>query len=57
MLTTLSASLGFGEVAISLNLFYLLMLIPLMVIVSMAGSFIPGRQAAALAIINVLRRE
>jgi putative ABC transport system permease protein len=57
MLTTLSANLGFGEVAISMNLFYLLLLIPFMVIVSMAGSFIPGRQAAALAIVDVLRRE
>ena len=53
----LSNNFGFGEVEVSLNLFYLLLLIPLMVGISMAGSFIPGRQAAAAPIVNVLRRE
>jgi putative ABC transport system permease protein len=57
MLTMLSNNFGFGEVEVSLNLFYLLLLVPLMIGISMAGSFIPGRQAAAAPIINVLRRE
>jgi putative ABC transport system permease protein len=57
MLTMLSNSFGFGEVEISLNFLYLLLLIPLMVGISMVGSFIPGRQAAVMPIVNVLRRE
>jgi putative ABC transport system permease protein len=57
MLTTLSTTSGFGEVNITLNFFYIILLIPLMVGISMIGSFIPGRQAANLPVINVLRRE
>jgi putative ABC transport system permease protein len=57
MLTILSNNFGFGEVEVTLNLLYLVLLIPLMVGISMVGSFIPGRQAAAAPIVNVLRRE
>ena len=57
MLTILSNSFGFGEVDVTLNVLYILVLIPLMVGISMAGSFIPGRQAATAPIVNVLRRE
>jgi putative ABC transport system permease protein len=57
VLTMLSNSFGFGEIGVTLNVLYLVLLIPLMVGISMAGSFIPGRQAAAAPIVNVLRRE
>jgi ABC-type antimicrobial peptide transport system permease subunit len=36
---------------------YVLLLIPLMVAVSMVGSLIPGRRAARLSIVKVLRDE
>lgn len=57
MLIMLSNSFGFGEVDVTVNMFYVLLLIPLMIGISMAGSFIPGRQAATAPIVNVLRRE
>jgi putative ABC transport system permease protein len=57
MLTLLSTNFGVGEVDISLNLLYVILLIPVMVMVSMAGSFIPGLRAATLTIVDVLRRE
>ena len=57
MLTMLSNSFGFGEVDVTLNVLYILLLIPSMVGISMAGSFIPGWQAATAPIVNVLRRE
>lgn len=57
MLNVLASNFGFGQVEVTLNLFYILLLIPLMVGVSVAGSFIPARQAAAAPIVNVLRRE
>lgn len=57
MLTMLSTTSGFGEIDISLNFLHIFALIPLMIGISMMGSFIPGRQAAKLPVINVLRRE
>lgn len=57
LLTLLSTNFGVSEVTISLNVFYVLLLAPLMIVISMAGSFIPGRWAARLAIVHVLRRE
>ena len=57
LLNAMSEFYGFGEVRVSLNLLYLLLLIPLMVGVSMMGSLIPGKQAAKLSIVDVLRRE
>jgi ABC-type antimicrobial peptide transport system permease subunit len=57
MLNLLSNSFGFGVVEITLNVLYILLLIPIMVGISMLGSFIPGRQAAFAPIVNVLRRE
>jgi len=57
ILATLSSTYGFGEVNVTLSLFYVLLLIPLMVVVSMAGSVIPGRWAARLSIVQVLRNE
>jgi ABC-type antimicrobial peptide transport system permease subunit len=57
MLNLLSNSFGFGVVEITLNVLYILLLIPIMVGISMLGSFSPGRQAAFAPIVNVLRRE
>ncbi len=57
MLNVLASNFGFGQVEVTLNLYYILLLIPLMIGVSVAGSFIPARQAAAAPIVNVLRRE
>jgi putative ABC transport system permease protein len=57
LLTMLSKSYGFGEVNATLSLLYILLLIPLMVLVSMVGSLIPGRKAAKLSIVHVLRNE
>ena len=58
MLNLLATNFGVGgQVNITLNGFYALLIVPLMVLVSMAGSFIPGRRAARLTIVNVLRRE
>jgi ABC-type antimicrobial peptide transport system permease subunit len=53
----LSKSYGFGEVNATPSLLYILLLIPLMVLVSMVGSLIPGRKAAKLSIVHVLRNE
>jgi putative ABC transport system permease protein len=57
VLTLLSRINGVGSVAISVNLFYILLLMPLMVGVSMIGSFIPSRQAAKVSIVRVLRHQ
>jgi putative ABC transport system permease protein len=57
LLATLSDVYGFGEVNVTLNFLYALLLIPLMVVVSMAGSIIPGRWAARLSIVSVLQSE
>jgi len=57
LLGTLSETYGFGEVHVALNLLYVGLLIPLMVLVSMAGSILPGRRAAELSIVRVLRNE
>jgi putative ABC transport system permease protein len=58
LLNMLATSFGLGgQVNITLNSLYALLLVPLMVLISMAGSFIPGRRAARLTIVNVLRRE
>ncbi len=57
MLATLSKAYGFGEVNVALNSLYVLLLIPVMVLVSTAGSVIPGRRAAKLSIVQVLRNE
>jgi putative ABC transport system permease protein len=57
LLATVSKTFGFGEVSVSVNLLYVLMLIPAMVAVSAAGSLIPARWAAHLPIVSVLREE
>lgn len=57
LLATLARTRGFGEVNVSLNSLYVALLIPLMVVASMAGSLIPGRRAAKVSIVSVLRNE
>ena len=57
LLTALAEGYGFGTVQVNLNGVYIVSLIPLMVAVSMLGSFIPARQAARVVITQVLRHE
>ncbi len=57
LLAMLSSVYGFGEVNVTLNYLYALLLIPLMIIISIAGSIIPGKRAARLSIVQVLRNE
>jgi putative ABC transport system permease protein len=57
LLTALSRTYGFGEVIVEMNLLYAVLLIPLMVLVGMAGSFVPGRWATKTSIVHVLRSE
>ena len=57
LLAVLSKTYGFGQVQMSLNLLYILMLPVVMVGISMLGSLFPGRRAAQVSIVNVLHRE
>jgi putative ABC transport system permease protein len=57
VLSNLSRAYGFGQVRISLSPIYILLLPPLMVGVSILGSWLPGRRAARLDIVTVLRSE
>jgi putative ABC transport system permease protein len=57
LLLTLSEAYGFGQVHVALNVLYVGLLVPLMILVSMAGSIVPGRRAAGLSIVRVLRDE
>jgi putative ABC transport system permease protein len=56
-LVSLSRAYGFGVVSVAVNGFLLLALIPLMMGVSMLGSIVPGRWAARVSIVKVLRNE
>ena len=57
MMAALSRSYGFGGLQVSLNSLYLLLLIPLIVGISVAGSFAPGWWAARRSIVQVIRNE
>ena len=57
LLAVLSKTYGFGQVQMSLNILYILVLPLVMVGVSMLGSLFPGRRAAQVSIVNVLYRE
>lgn len=57
LLAVLSNMYGFGQVQVSLNWLYVLFLPPLIVGISMLGSVFPGRRAARLSIVRVLRHE
>ncbi|MGC9398509.1 MAG: ABC transporter permease [Anaerolineae bacterium] len=56
LLTNLSATYGFGRPHVSFHPLYALGLVPLMVGVSVLGSYFPARRAARLSIVNVLRQ-
>jgi len=57
ILTVLSRDYGFGRVQVTLNPLYVSLLVPTMIFVSMIGSIIPGRRAARVSIVQVLRNE
>ena len=57
MLTALSNVYGFGQVSLSFNVWGVTLLIPLILLVSLVGSYIPARWAARLSIVRVLREE
>lgn len=57
LLRTLSGAYGFGKVNVTLNVLYIVCLIPLIALVSMIGSVMPGRWAAKSSIVQVLRSE
>ncbi|MGC9468671.1 MAG: FtsX-like permease family protein [Anaerolineae bacterium] len=57
LLITLSHSYGFGQVTVKLDPLTIVLLVPLMPLVSMAGSLIPSVHASRLSIVTVLRHE
>ena len=57
MLTVLSNAYGFGQVSLSFDVWVVLLLIPFIIFISFAGSYIPARWAARLSIVRVLREE
>lgn len=57
MLTALSNVYGFGQVSVSFDWWTGALLLPLILVVSLMGSYIPARWAARLAIVRVLREE
>jgi putative ABC transport system permease protein len=57
LLTVLSNVYGFGQVSLSFNVWVVLLLIPVIVIVSLMGSYVPARWASRLSIVRVLREE
>ena len=57
MLTALSNVYGFGQVSVSFNPWVMALLLPLIFVVSLVGSYIPARWAARLSIVRVLREE
>lgn len=57
LLNVLGETFGFGQVSVTLGVFYAVGLVPLMVLVSMTGSVVPGQWAARLPVAHVLRSE
>ena len=57
LLTLLSNAFGFGQVSLSFNIWAVLVLIPVIILVSLVGSYIPARWAARLSIVQILRQE
>ena len=57
VLAVLARTYGFGAVEMPLNAVYVLALPLLMIAVSVAGSYLPGKRAAQVSIVNVLRGE
>jgi putative ABC transport system permease protein len=57
MLTALSNAYGFGQVSVSFDPWVIVWLLPMIMVVSLIGSYIPARWAARLSIVRVLREE
>jgi len=57
MLTALSNVYGFGQVSVSFDWWAGALLLPVILVVSLMGSYIPARWAARMAIVRVLREE
>lgn len=57
LVNTLSGTYGFGETQVTLSYFYVLLLLPSIIGISVLGSLIPGWQAAQLSIVKVLHNE
>jgi putative ABC transport system permease protein len=57
MLTALSNAYGFGQVSVSFDPWVVTLLLPLILAISLVGSYIPARWAAKLPIVRVLREE
>jgi len=57
LLASLSHTYGFGTVHVAVDGLHIGLLVPSAVAVSVAGSLIPGRRAAKLSIVRVLRGE
>lgn len=57
ILSTLSNYYGFGLVHVSLDKWSMALVVPIIMIVSMAGSYIPARWASRMSIVRVLRQE
>jgi putative ABC transport system permease protein len=57
MLTALSNVYGFGQVSVSFDPWVVTLLLPLILVVSLMGSYFPARWAAKMAIVRVLREE
>lgn len=56
ILASLSETYGFGRVHVELSIVRVVLLVPLAVAASVAGSILPGMRAARLSIVSVLRR-
>jgi len=56
ILASLSETYGFGRVHVDLSPLRVALLVPLAVLASIAGSILPGRRAARLSIVSVLRQ-
>ncbi len=57
LLASVSATYGFGKVRMAFDISYIPVLMVAMVVISILGSLIPGRRAARLSIVKVLRNE
>lgn len=55
--SALATGYGFGKVNVTLSGFRIACLVPVVGLISMAGSFIPGRWAARVSVVSVLRAE
>jgi putative ABC transport system permease protein len=57
LLANIAKTYGFGEVNVTFNIAYAVLLIPFMLLVTVVGSLPPGLRAAQLSIVEVLQDE